>query len=59
MFATVEKALLVRPENSKLCHWCDFSNSCIKMIGECNICIIVLSAELYWWWKLMPYLFSQ
>lgn len=59
MFATVEKALLVRPGNSKLCHWCDFSNSCIKMIGECNMCIIVLSAELYWWWKLMPYLFSH
>lgn len=58
MFATVEKALFVRPGNSKLCRWCDFNNSCMKMIGECNVCIIVLSAELYWW-KLMPYLFSQ
>lgn len=58
MFATVEKALLVRPGNSKLCHWCDFSNLCIKIIGDCNICIIVLTAELYCWWKLMPYLFS-
>jgi hypothetical protein len=47
MFVNVEKALLIRPGNSKLCDWDDLSNSCEKMICDWGICIIVLSAELY------------